>query len=404
MVTLDDVLPYVDLGWSLIPMRFGNKKKPACRRWKPFQSARADHATLKLWFERGQAGVAVVFGSVSGGLISRDFDEMPAYEQWAAEHPDLARTLPTVETRRGRHVYACADPAEVAQLRRAIGKPDGTGAINCGDGEFRAGVGCYSVLPPSRRPCGFTYRWLRSPFDAPLPLIRIQEAGFLDAHVRATESNGEHRDNGGTQRTTEAIGSACVCVNAKDMTGNFPEGVRRTILESLPTGPGNRNKQVFELARALKAVPSLADADPRELKPLVRHWHKLALPHITSKAFEETLIDFLRAWPRVKFPKGGEPMSQIFSAAVQAEVPEIAAEYEQDGLRLLVALCRELQRAAADGPFYLSCRTAGRLLNVDHTTAWRWLFLLEQNEVLRVVSRGSQASRRASRYRYLGDL
>lgn len=86
----------------------------------------------------------------------------------------------------------------------------------------------------------------------------------------------------------------------------------------------------------------------------------------------------------------------------QTALPKIAAEYEQSDLRLLVALCRELQRACGDGPFYLSCRTAGTLLNVTHTTAWRWLFLLEQDDVIRVVSRGSQQSKKASRYRYLG--
>jgi hypothetical protein len=37
-------------------------------------------------------------------------------------------------------------------------------------------------------------------------------------------------------------------------------------------------------------------------------------------------------------------------------------------------------------------------------TAWRWLFLLENDKVLKVESKGSQASRQASRYRYLATL
>lgn len=190
--------------------------------------------------------------------------------------------------------------------------------------------------------------------------------------------------------------------NVHQFGRDFPEDVQLAILQSLPLEPGKRNKQVFELARALKSIPSLADADPKTLKPLVRYWHDLASAVVTSPA-EETWIDFLRAWPRVKFLKGGEPMSKIFAAAVKSGVPEIAAAYEQSQLRLLVALCRELQRACGDGPFYLSCRTAGTLLNVNHTTAWRWLFLLEQDDVIRVVSRGSQQSRRASRFRYIAS-
>ena len=42
-----------------------------------------------------------------------------------------------------------AAPGSVATLREALGNPEGTGHIDCGDGELRAGVGCYSVLPPS---------------------------------------------------------------------------------------------------------------------------------------------------------------------------------------------------------------------------------------------------------------
>jgi hypothetical protein len=44
-------------------------------------------------------------------------------------------------------------------------------------------------------------------------------------------------------------------------------------------------------------------------------------------------------------------------------------------------------------------------LGVDHSTANRWLFLLasEAEGVLRLDSKGSQQSRRASRYRYLSD-
>jgi len=202
MVTLRDVLPYDDLGWSLIPMVLGAEKKPACRRWKPYQTTRPDRATLRRWFGKGRPGVAVVFGEISGGesgtaLVSRDFDQMDAYDRWAARCPQLAAALPTVATRRGRHVYGLVKAEDVTQLRRAIGKPAGIGAIDCGDGELRAGVGRYSVLPPSRHPSGHVYQWLRSPFEVPLPIIQLEDAGFFEPAVTkcssATESNRELR-------------------------------------------------------------------------------------------------------------------------------------------------------------------------------------------------------------------
>ena len=83
--------------------------------------------------------------------------------------------------------------------------------------------------------------------------------------------------------------------------------------------------------------------------------------------------------------------------------PSLAESSTYDTCRLLVALCRELQRASGSEPFYLATRTAGRLLNVDHVTAWRWMFLPAHDGVVEEVEKGDRAKRRASRYRYRGD-
>jgi hypothetical protein len=178
--------------------------------------------------------------------------------------------------------------------------------------------------------------------------------------------------------------------------------VEQAILRSLPAGPGKRNERVFEFARTLKAIPALADADPKSLMPYLRRWHEMAKPVIGTQPFDETRIDFLRAWPRVKFPKGEIPLAPVLEAVSRMRPPAVADQYEGDQLRMLVSLCRELQRASGTGPFYLSSRTAGRLLDVDHTTAWRWLWLLEQDGVLAVVEKGSRQSGRATRFRYRG--
>jgi hypothetical protein len=193
---------------------------------------------------------------------------------------------------------------------------------------------------------------------------------------------------------------ASVCL---EQSGNVEKTVETAVRESLPLGVGRRNLMVFELARALKAIPALARTDPRDLETVVRDWHQRALPFIGTKPFEETWIDFLRAWPRVKYPKGTEPMAKVFAQALDAHPPAVAERYEQPRLRLLVSLCRELQRGAGDGPFYLSVRTAAGLLGVDISTASRWLFLLLQDGILDIVSRGDQRERKASRFRYIAE-
>ncbi|WP_442485888.1 hypothetical protein [Aeoliella sp. SH292] len=216
---------------------------------------------------------------------------------------------------------------------------------------------------------------------------------------------GEHTDHGGTRsqtEITEAINTDGVFL--EKIEGNPNDQIAQAIALTLPRGPGRRHQQVFELCRALKAIPDLSDTEPAQLKPIVQRWHRDALPMMNTKAFEETWIDFLKGWPNVLYPLGKEPMALVFDRARCAETPIEAEHFEQPELRLLVAICRELQRGAPSRPFYLSCRTAGRLLGVDHTTASRWLFLLEAEGVLAVVEKGDRRTRKASRFRYLGKL
>jgi hypothetical protein len=91
---------------------------------------------------------------VSGYLVCRDFDTAEAYLTWASEHRDLAKSLPTVRTGRGYHVYFRS--RECTKIK------------NLGDGELR-GNG-YCLLPPSRHPSGGTYEWV-VPLNGTVPEV-----------------------------------------------------------------------------------------------------------------------------------------------------------------------------------------------------------------------------------------
>jgi len=170
---LESALAYDRRGWSVIPIKHKSPKgkEPACR-WSRYQSERPTQATLGRWFSNGKLdGLAVILGPVSGNLVCRDFDELDAYDRWADEHPDLATTLPTVETARGRHVYATAATDRILQLQ---------------DGEVRGGG--YCLLPPSRHPTGAEYRWLVPLPEGPLPEIDPVAAGWVADVTESTET------------------------------------------------------------------------------------------------------------------------------------------------------------------------------------------------------------------------
>lgn len=173
MTTVADALEYLEAGWSVIPIRYGAKVS-AVQSWEPWQSARPDAAKIQKWFrESGRHNIAVILGPVSGDLICRDFDRLESYEAWAAEHRELAKSLPTVETSKGRHLYCRADFGTIASdediQRRKF--------VTLGDGELRL-QGCYCLLPPSIHPDRTLYHWAK-PIRLDLPVLDVRQAGFL---------------------------------------------------------------------------------------------------------------------------------------------------------------------------------------------------------------------------------
>lgn len=373
---LVDALGYNVRGFSIIPTR---GKKPTIRKWKPFAENIANEQTIRKWFTTNNPnGLAVICGKVSGDLVCRDFDEMGSYDKWALAYPNLAKTLPTSETTRGKHVFFCNKLSCIKVL---------------GDGELR-GKG-YCLLPPSK-PGTKQYRWINPLPNGPLPFIDPFESGLAQGVTERTEST-EATDE---YRETDAI-SGC-CITPFSITNSVSEEIQQAVTSTLPTHKGTRNKQVFEFARALKAIPVLVDANSNDLRDIVRQWHELALPFIGTEPFDATWGEFVYGWPRVKFPKGSEPMVQVLERADAATLPTFAANYDCPKTHKLIKICRELQLTTGDGPFFLSCRTAGELLGIDHNTAWKRLLMLENDGILKATVRGSK--KRATRYMYTAPI
>jgi hypothetical protein len=365
---LTDALRYAERGLLVCPC--GSDKRPI-GGWK---TATDDTSQIsELWAKYPDANVGIATGERAGVLVL-DVDEKRGgdVDDLERRYGQLPET-PIVRTGAGEHHYF-AHPG---------------GELHGSDDKLAQGVEIKAhnqgvIAPPSIHPSGRRYAW---EIDFDEAAFALPPDWLLDAGV--TER---------TERDREDRGSLSV-LSALSVTG--VKSIEHAIALTLPAAEGERNRRLFDFARALAAIPSLADAKAKDLKPYVRQWHDAALPTIGTKAFEDTLTDFEYAWPRVQYPLGTGPMTQMLAQADASDLPQCAEDYDAEATIRLIKLCRELQRAAGDDPFFLSCRTASELLNIDRMTAWRRLKRLVGDDVLDLVEKGQKL--RASRYRYLGE-
>lgn len=393
MMLLNEARRFATLGWASLPVTHTPKEKSvALRKWEHFQSIPPTDADYRRWFAKRRVGIAILCGQVSGGLTVRDFDTMDAYQRWAASHPDLAATLPTVATRRGCHVYFRSNFRDIVKVKY--------GGIE--EGELR-GKGIV-IAPPSRHPSGTTYQWLIQPYPD-IPHLDPVAAGLMPEYA-TWDTRGHREDSGRTQENSERTqrDSAApdgATANIQSFDATTLEAIDRAIRSSLPTGEGQRHRQVFKLCRNLKGIPELADLRAGALRAVVKAWHTQAVEFIKTKSFDETWCDFVDGWRKVKFPRGAV-MAGILKRAKEQPPPKEAARYDTAAVRLLVALCYELQMHAGRKPFFLSARMAEELLGEPRVQANRWMQMLQEDEVLVLVELGTLGGK-ASQFYYNGE-
>lgn len=373
-------------------------KHPAVSTWKVNQTIRVtDDAGLVKWFTLpGVTGLGVILGRVSGHLFVRDYDDAAAYRRWAEAFPTQANALPTVKTIRGFHVY---------------GRFKGLRPRTFADGELRA-EGQYVAAPPSKHPAGPFYSWVVPPPAGDVPEIDPAVCGLLESPLpnlleraaESTESDESYERSEPPEESEHCIGLSDTrdTLSLRCAPHNLDGLIEAAIQATLPTEWGQRHRRLFAFARHLKAIPALVGKPARDLKPFVRRWFDAALPTISSRDFDETWGEFAKGWSRVKWAHGDGPLVEALRRAQGSNQPDCAAQYGP-ALRLLVAILRELQRAAGDSPIFVSGLKVGDLVGVHPGTGTRYLQGLVADGVLEVVSRPPRGAIRAIRYRYLGD-
>ncbi|MEZ0266946.1 MAG: bifunctional DNA primase/polymerase, partial [Phycisphaerae bacterium] len=353
-------------------------------KWRRYQAKQPSSKTVTRWMRLADlTGIGVVHRD---GLCCRDFDTPESYRAWAEEWANLAAHLPTVRTVRGARVYF--ENHEFGYLKFA-------------DGELIAGQRHYSVMPPSRHPTGALYRW-SVPLGPELYVIDdLELAGLVPTSVtyQAHQAHQAHQAQSDPVSPSqwEWVGGGADLPDAAVLPEPSPEHVEIVMHHTLPRGPGERHRRVFDLMIALRV---LGYRTPLECKAQVRVWFERALPVITSKAFAHTWEDFLIAWKNFDPAKVGLK-SALLRARLRGRPPELVAEEDED-LVTVAALCRELQRAAGEHNFFLSTHEAGTLMGVPPMTVWRKLIVLQGEEMLVCETVGSFENHRASEYHWLG--
>lgn len=144
---VDAIRSYLRQGWSLIPIRSGDKRPPL--KWEEYAQTKATAAQWNEWWGKWPGcSVAVVYGTSAAPagkqLVCVDTDT-PEAEAWVSAHDEQPLT-PTVVTAKGRHRYYYA-PADLLHVASVDDKP-----------EVRAGAH-YGLVPPSLHPSGIEYTW-----------------------------------------------------------------------------------------------------------------------------------------------------------------------------------------------------------------------------------------------------
>lgn len=372
---------YERRGWSVIPV--DPKTKEPCLKWGQYQTERPTENNLRKWFADKHKALAVVLGAVSGNLGALDLDNDERGKWWTRTHAELARTLPTEETKRGIHVLFRCDPVGTQRKHKAKVELLSKGA--------------YVILTPSPGK-----RWLIPP-NGEIPQIDPFSLGLETFGIQKPQfDKSKFTQEGFTQDNQEMACVSCVsCGNPKLDSRDLEARIDAVIAKTLPQDTGERNANVFTFCQWLKGIVELRGCPAAELKHIVRQWHRAAYSVIGTKAFDTTWEDFVYGWKRVKWPKGIVLGRAVQTAREDTENPPEAQDYEDSRTRLLVRVCWQLQRVHGGEPFYLSLRTAGEILDVSHTAAAKKLEMLMADGLLAIAS--AHTRRLATCYRYINQ-
>lgn len=198
--------------YQLLPLVYDEASGKEKHSWGMYQERYPEPEELVAWFVGAENGIAIVCGTVSGGLVVLDVESVELYERWrklaeALLDLYLLDQLPVVATDKGRHVYFRM-PEPVGNRRLAM---DGKKIL----AETRGQGGC-AVAPPTVHPSGARYTLINGDLGA-IPLLDTAQAQALLDAARALAPPQEHP----ASKPTGTAGKTGGAASGNDVIGAF---------------------------------------------------------------------------------------------------------------------------------------------------------------------------------------
>ena len=365
-----------------IPPRHKGPKRP----WKDVpQTAMRNPAHIR---QLSRGNIGVVMGKRSGGICSIDIDHDDEAQRFLDLNPDLAKSLRT-KGARGENIWLqmLGPYPSLSAIRTTAAAPWG---------EWRSDGGqtvIYGIHPNGER-----YAFIN---EVKPSCVHFGEIVW-PAHVTPPPSPGC------TQETQEYISYSGDTDTHEVLLTKWFTSVEEIVAVSLPQQLKSNHSMLFKLARGVIALEHGRGSKftTVELLDVFNQWHARATEFLSAEQTKEDyMTEFLDAYRRAKHPLGGVTVIEAWHRATSKPPPPEAMVFDSPDKRHLVALCRELQIAAGDKPFYLSCRVAQKLLkHQSHSTVAIWLGAFQTLKLLQEVEKGSANGRMASQYRYVPKI
>jgi hypothetical protein len=172
------------------------------------------------------------------------------------------------------------------------------------------------------------------------------------------------------------------------------------IAQVAPTNYRQNNTSLFKLARLVKSYENAIGRPATELERLFvfDRWCLIAR-RFWRHTRDDYYAEFLEACSYAQMGLDENPIELAVSRAKAARLPQVRG-FTDERIRLLVAICREMQQIA--NSFFLPTRKLGEILGAHWTQVARWLRALEALGIIHLAPgevrrRGGS---RSPRYQY----